>query len=119
MAKQLRCDQGGRNRRTRRQRTPGRSVASACVWREQLVFSALVSPVISTVESVGATFTTLESTLCRAGDAPTISFKHERLIDLLSQRKVFVTHPRRSLTPIPSLAEQDQRTCPWLSRRGL
>ena len=32
-----------------------------------------VSPVISTVESVGATWTRLESTVFRAGEEPTIS----------------------------------------------
>jgi len=55
-------------------------------------FPVPVSPVISTVESVGATFTMLESTVCRAGDEPTISSNMTR-DRFAPQRKVFVTHP--------------------------
>jgi hypothetical protein len=36
-------------------------------------FPVPVSPVISTVESVGATFTMLERTVFNAGEEPTIS----------------------------------------------
>src|SRR5256884_5702779 len=36
-------------------------------------FPVPVSPVMRTVESVGATLATRESTACRAGDEPTIS----------------------------------------------
>src|SRR3989441_11706607 len=41
--------------------------------RETSSFPVPVSPVMRTVESVGATLATRESTACRAGDEPTIS----------------------------------------------
>src|SRR6202790_933136 len=44
-----------------------------CMARAINSFPVPVSPVISTVDSVGATFTMLESTVCRAGDEPTMS----------------------------------------------
>jgi len=43
-----------------------------CIARAIQSFPVPVSPVISTVESVGATFTIPESTVCRAGEAPTM-----------------------------------------------
>src|SRR6266581_2906064 len=44
-----------------------------CMARAISSFPVPVSPVISTVEFVGATFTMLESTVFKAGEEPTIS----------------------------------------------
>jgi hypothetical protein len=49
-----------------------------------------VSPVMSTVESVGATLATRAITACRAGEAPTISLEHEGGVDFFAQRDVLV-----------------------------
>jgi hypothetical protein len=74
VAKQFRGDQGGRNRRTvyADERLAG-TLRVLVYGASNQFFPVPVSPVISAVESVGATFTMLESTVCRAGDAPTIS----------------------------------------------
>jgi hypothetical protein len=47
-----------------------------------------VSPVIKTVESVGATLATTASTSCKAGDLPTISSNIDAPSDLFSKRDV-------------------------------
>ena len=67
------------------------NAANACVWREQsILFRCRSLPVINTVESVGATLTMLESTVCRAGDEPDNFLKQECLINLLPQHQVFI-----------------------------
>src|SRR6202140_102301 len=74
VAKQLRRDQGGRNRRTvyADERLAG-TLRVLVYGASNQFFPVPVSPVISTGESGGATFTMLESTVCSAGDEPSIS----------------------------------------------
>ena len=51
-------------------------------------FPVPVSPVIKTVESVGATLATRERTAFSAFEAPTISSNIEARIDLVTQRQI-------------------------------
>jgi hypothetical protein len=52
-------------------------------------FPVPVSPVIKTVESLGATLKTSESTACKAREVPTISSEHRGFVDFFTESKVF------------------------------
>ena len=61
--------------------TKARAARGECLWMARAMSSlpVPVSPVMSTVESVGATLATRARTACRAGEAPTISSNMEAL----------------------------------------
>ena len=70
--------------------TKARAARFDRLWiaRAMSSFPVPVSPVMSTVESIGATFETCDSTVRRGGEAPTISSNID-VLSISSRRTMF------------------------------
>ena len=66
-----------------------------------------VSPVIRTVESVGATLDTRESTVCRGARSSDDLLEHRCLVDFFAQRDVLVLEPLLGLLAILDIGRGD------------
>jgi hypothetical protein len=67
-----------------------------CMARATSSLPVPVSPVIGTVESVAATFTTRESAACNAGDVPHNLFKHGDPLHFMARASHFILVPSHS-----------------------